>query len=79
MNQSSSISTQFQVLLSNSKGFICTNLNDFKYCYLVLIIIFNIIRLNTVKGFRYCYLVLVFIFNIIHSFTHSLMVPSIAI
>ena len=34
----------FQVFLSNSNGFICTQLNGFKYCYLTLVILFNIIN-----------------------------------
>ena len=54
----------FQVLLFNTihcilHSFVCTHLNDFKYCY--LIILFNnytilIICLHTIKSFKYCYL-----------------------
>ena len=34
--------TLFNVLLSNSDSYICTQLKGFKYCYLTLIILFNI-------------------------------------
>ena len=39
---------RLQVLLSNTDSFICTQLNGFRYCYLILTIQFNI-SLHTVK------------------------------
>ena len=45
---------RFQVLLSNSSCFICTKLNGFKYCYVLLIIQFNITNLfEQLNGFKF--------------------------
>ena len=44
----------------------------FNYCYLTLIILFNINNLFAQwHGYMYCYLTLFILFNIAHSFAHS--------
>ena len=45
------LSERFQIVLFNTNSFIGTQLNDFKYCYVILIIKFNFVcsQLNVLK------------------------------
>ena len=47
--------------------------NGFKYCYLTLLILFNINHLfaQSLNGFKYCYPTLTIQFNISHFFAHG--------
>ena len=44
---------------------VCREGNDYKYCYLTLIIIFNTIHLFALKsnGFKYCYVIPIILFS----------------
>ena len=60
-------------------SFVDNKFNNFNYCYLIQVILFNINHLFAERsGYKYCYLTLIILFNTIHLFAHSLMVPSIA-
>ena len=50
----------------------CTQLNGFKYFYLIQIILFTINHLYTqLNGTKYCYALLTIQFNNSHLFTHN--------
>ena len=57
-----------------------TVLNDFKYCYLTQIILFDIGYLfaHRVSGYKSCYITLIILFNTIHSVAWNQMGPIIA-
>ena len=59
----------------NQSLFVYTQLNSFKYHYLTLIILVNIVY-TQLNGSNYCYVILIIQFNISHLFEHSWMASS---